>query len=97
MEKLWGGSLDGLVNNVGTNVRKPIHEDCAHLQIAVSAFGPMSLQRFSTFGFGVPLQAFGFLELTRKATEAEYYNMMRTNLDSCWFLCALGAQRQRKG
>ncbi|OLP96209.1 Tropinone reductase 1 [Symbiodinium microadriaticum] len=46
VEKLWGGSLDGLVNNVGTNVRKPIHE----------------------------------------ATEGEYYNMMRTNLDSCWFL-----------
>jgi len=49
VEKLWGGSLDGLVNNVGTNVRKPIHE----------------------------------------ATEAEYYNMMRTNLDSCWFLCKM--------
>ncbi|CAE7946561.1 unnamed protein product [Symbiodinium sp. KB8] len=49
VEKLWGGSLDGLVNNVGTNVRKPIHE----------------------------------------ATEGEYYNMMRTNLDSCWFLCKM--------
>eukprot|EP00930_Biecheleria_cincta_P059457 TRINITY_DN45191_c0_g1_i1.p1 TRINITY_DN45191_c0_g1~~TRINITY_DN45191_c0_g1_i1.p1 ORF type:complete len:283 (-),score=49.26 TRINITY_DN45191_c0_g1_i1:65-880(-) len=47
--KLWGGALDGLVNNVGTNVRKPISE----------------------------------------ATEEEYYTMMRTNVDSCWFLCKL--------
>ncbi|CAE7407656.1 unnamed protein product [Symbiodinium natans] len=49
VQKLWGGSLDGLVNNVGTNVRKPIQE----------------------------------------ATEEEYYNMMRTNIDSCWFLCKM--------
>eukprot|EP00931_Biecheleriopsis_adriatica_P007401 TRINITY_DN108690_c0_g1_i1.p1 TRINITY_DN108690_c0_g1~~TRINITY_DN108690_c0_g1_i1.p1 ORF type:complete len:269 (+),score=61.49 TRINITY_DN108690_c0_g1_i1:59-865(+) len=49
VEKLWGGVLDGLVNNVGTNVRKPIHE----------------------------------------ATEDEYYTMMRTNVDSCWFLCKM--------
>ena len=26
VQNLWGGVLDGLVNNVGTNVRKPIHE-----------------------------------------------------------------------
>ena len=23
---LWGGALDGLVNNVGTNIRKPVAE-----------------------------------------------------------------------
>ncbi|CAE7892641.1 unnamed protein product [Symbiodinium microadriaticum] len=49
VQELWGGSLDGLVNNVGTNVRKPIHE----------------------------------------ATEEEYHTMMRTNIDSCWFLCKM--------
>lgn len=48
VEKLWG-MLDGLVNNVGTNIRKPIQE----------------------------------------ATEEEYHNMMRTNVDSCWFLCKM--------
>ncbi|CAJ1352979.1 unnamed protein product [Effrenium voratum] len=49
VQNLWGGVLDGLVNNVGTNVRKPIHE----------------------------------------ATEEEYTTMMRTNVDSCWFLCKM--------
>eukprot|EP00933_Yihiella_yeosuensis_P081406 TRINITY_DN95003_c0_g1_i1.p1 TRINITY_DN95003_c0_g1~~TRINITY_DN95003_c0_g1_i1.p1 ORF type:complete len:299 (-),score=58.89 TRINITY_DN95003_c0_g1_i1:463-1359(-) len=49
VQRLWGGALDGLVNNVGTNQRKPIHE----------------------------------------ATEEEYYTMMRTNIDSCWFLCKM--------
>jgi len=29
VEKLWG-MLDGLVNNVGTNIRKPIQEATCH-------------------------------------------------------------------
>ncbi|CAE8686606.1 unnamed protein product, partial [Polarella glacialis] len=66
VQRLWGGILDGgvpspskpkpsntaatgLVNNAGTNVRKPIQD----------------------------------------ATEEDYNNIMRTNLDSCWFLCKL--------
>lgn len=49
VQKLWDGALDGLINNVGTNQRKPIQE----------------------------------------ATEEEYYTMMRTNVDSCWFLCKM--------
>ena len=49
VQDLWDGKLDGLVNNVGTNVRKAIHE----------------------------------------ASEEEYHNMMRTNIDSCWFLCKM--------
>jgi len=44
--KTWG-AIDVVVNNVGTNIRKPIHE----------------------------------------ATQEEYYSMMRTNVDSAYFLC----------
>eukprot|EP01052_Picozoa_sp_SAG31_P028662 SAG31_NODE_2786_length_5092_cov_3.254556_2_plen_275_part_00 len=75
----WGSGLDGLINNVGTNIRAPIKDqtdDEYHTVRILLSVAPAPSWKVSKHSLE---RCCALLSL----------QMVRTNMDSCYFLCKL--------